>query len=170
MSRQAQCPWRFSGRKHWGREMRGEMTRLAVSDEPTGCGRHVWLVSDGFGPEQSTDPHEWICFLNAGRDNAAALVTFHFDSTELVGDVEIKVQVERAIYMRTDQLLSGAAEFPRRIPYAGMVRSLAHCRPVLKAGHIPSGSGSHDRCGSCPATTMRCSPPRFQAASTRVPE
>ncbi len=87
-------------------------------------GARVWLIPDGFIPEESSgsqESHEAICVLNTSAEEARLSISFYFEDREPVKDVEAIVLSERTRHIRTDQL--GGAEIPRGVPYAIRVES-----------------------------------------------
>jgi hypothetical protein len=87
-------------------------------------GAKVWLMPDGFIPEESSgvqESHEAICVLNTSTDEARLSISFYFEDREPVRDAEAVVPPERTLHIRTDQL----AEIPRGVPYAIRVESSA---------------------------------------------
>ena len=90
-------------------------------------GAKVWLVPDGYVPEESSggqESHEAICVLNTSREEAHLLVSFYFEDREPVKGVEVVVPPERTRHVRTDRPEQlGGAEIPRGVPYAVRVES-----------------------------------------------
>ncbi len=87
-------------------------------------GARVWLVPDGFIPEESSgsqESHEAVCVLNTSRDEARLLISVYFEDREPVKDVEVVVPPERTRHIRTESL--DGAEIPRGVPYALRVES-----------------------------------------------
>jgi hypothetical protein len=87
-------------------------------------GARVWLIPDGYIPEESSgahESHEAICVLNTSTEEARLSISFYFEDREPVRDVEVVVPAERTRHVRTDQL--GGAEIPRGVPYAIRVGS-----------------------------------------------
>ena len=87
-------------------------------------GARVWLIPDGFIPEESSgsqESHEAICVLNTSAEEARLSISFYFEDWEPVKDVGAIVPPERTRHIRTDQL--GGAEIPRGVPYAVRVES-----------------------------------------------
>jgi hypothetical protein len=88
-------------------------------------GARVWLVPDGFIPEESSgsqESHEAICVLNTSEEEEARLsVSFYFEDREPIKDVEVVVPAERTLHVRTNRLRG--AEVPRGVPYAMRVES-----------------------------------------------
>ena len=90
-------------------------------------GAKVWLVPDGYVPEESSggqESHEAICVLNTSREEAHLLVSFYFEDREPVKGVEVVVPPERTRHVRTDRPEQlGGAKIPRGVPYAVRVES-----------------------------------------------
>jgi hypothetical protein len=87
-------------------------------------GAKVWLIPDGFIPEESSgsqESHEAICVLNTSTEEARLSISFYFEDREPVKDVEAIVPPERTRHIRTDRL--GGTEIPRGVPYAIRVES-----------------------------------------------
>jgi hypothetical protein len=87
-------------------------------------GAHVWLIPDGFIPEESSgtqESHEAICVLNTSAEEARLSISFYFEDREPVKDVEVIVPADRTRHIRTDRL--DGAEIPRGVPYAIRVES-----------------------------------------------
>jgi hypothetical protein len=87
-------------------------------------GAHVWLIPDGFIPEESSgaqESHEAICVLNTSAEEARLRISFYFEDREAVRDVGVVVPPERTRHIRTDRL--DGAEIPRGVPYAIRVES-----------------------------------------------
>jgi hypothetical protein len=85
-------------------------------------GARVWLVPDGFLPEESSgsrESHEAICVLNTSVEEARLSLSFYFEDRKPVRDVEVVIPPERTRHIRTDQL----GEIPRGVPYAIRVES-----------------------------------------------
>ena len=90
----------------------------------TGEGARVWVVPDGFIPEESSgsqESHEAVCVLNTSGDEARLRISFYFEDREPVKDVEVVVPPERTRHIRTESL--DGAEIPRGVPYALRVES-----------------------------------------------
>jgi hypothetical protein len=87
-------------------------------------GARVWLIPDGFIPEESSgsqESHEAICVLNTSTEEARLSISFYFEDREPVKDVEAIVPPERTRHVRTDEL--DGVEIPRGVPYAMRVES-----------------------------------------------
>jgi hypothetical protein len=87
-------------------------------------GTRVWLIPDGFIPEESSgsqESHEAICVLNTSTEEARLSISFYFEDREPVKDVEAIVPPERTRHVRTDEL--DGVEIPRGVPYAMRVES-----------------------------------------------
>lgn len=87
-------------------------------------GARVWLVPDGFIPEESSgsqESHEAICVLNTSGEEALLSVSFYFEDREPIKGVEVRIPAERTRHIRTDRL--EGAEVPRGVPYAVRVES-----------------------------------------------
>jgi len=87
-------------------------------------GARVWLVPDGFIPEESSgsqESHEAVCVLNTSGEEARLRISVYFEDREPVKDIGVVVPPERTRHIRTDQL--GRAEIPRGVPYAIRVES-----------------------------------------------
>ncbi len=85
-------------------------------------GAKVWLVPDGFIPEESTgaqESHEAICVLNTSAEQARLSISFYFEDRDPVKDVVVIVPPERTRHIRTDLPDHlGGARIPRGVPYA----------------------------------------------------
>lgn len=92
-----------------------------------GEGARVWLIPDGYIPEESTGAqksHEAICVLNCTGTDARLSIAFYFEDRDPIKGVEVTVPAERTRHVRTDlpeQL--GGAEVPRGVPYAVRIES-----------------------------------------------
>ena len=87
-------------------------------------GARVWLVPDGFIPEESTgaqESHEAICVLNTSAEQARLSIAFYFEDRAPVKDVVVVVPPERTRHIRTDRI--DGVEIPRGVPYAVRVES-----------------------------------------------
>ena len=87
-------------------------------------GARVWLVPDGFIPEESSgslQSHEAICVLNTSAEEARLSISFYFEDREPVKGVMVVVPPERTRHIRTDGM--DGAEIPRGVPYAMRVES-----------------------------------------------
>jgi hypothetical protein len=87
-------------------------------------GARVWLVPDGFIPEESSgsqESHEAICVLNTSEEEARISISFYFEDREPVKDVAVVVPPERTRHIRTDGMHE--AEIPRGVPYAIRIES-----------------------------------------------
>src|SRR5215208_7378800 len=87
-------------------------------------GAKVWLVPDGFIPEESTgvqESHEAICVLNISAEQARLSISFYFEDRDPVKDVGVIVPPERTRRIRTDKM--EGVEIPRGVPYAVRVES-----------------------------------------------
>src|SRR5918999_3636141 len=87
-------------------------------------GAKVWLVPDGFIPEESTgaqESHEAICVLNTSTEQAWLSISFYFEDRDPVKDVTLLVPPERTRHIRTDKM--DGVEIPRGVPYAVRVES-----------------------------------------------
>jgi hypothetical protein len=87
-------------------------------------GARVWLVPDGFIPEESSgsqESHEAICVLNTSAEEARLSISFYFEDREPVKGVAVVVPPERTRHVRTDRI--DGAEIPRGVPYAMRVES-----------------------------------------------
>ncbi len=85
-------------------------------------GARVWLVPDGFIPEESSgsqESHEAICVLNTSEEEARLSIAFYFEDRVPIKDVRAVVSPERTLHLRTDRL----GEIPRGVPYAIRVES-----------------------------------------------
>ena len=87
-------------------------------------GAKVWLLPDGFIPEESTaaqESHEAICVLNTSAEQAWLSISFYFEDRDPVKDVVVVVPPERTRHIRTDRM--DGVEIPRGVPYAVRVES-----------------------------------------------
>ncbi len=87
-------------------------------------GARVWLVPDGFIPEESSgaqESHESICVLNTSGEDARLGISFYFEDRDPIKDVEVTVPAERTRHIRTDGIVG--VEIPRGVPYAIRVES-----------------------------------------------
>lgn len=90
-------------------------------------GHRVWLIPDGYLPEQSTGDqvsHEAICVLNTGSEDAHLRLNFYFEDQEPVKNVAVTVGAERTRHLRLDDPETvGGIVLPRGVPYAIRVES-----------------------------------------------
>lgn len=87
-------------------------------------GARVWLVPDGFIPEESSgsqESHEAICVLNTSTGEARLTISFYFEDREPIKDLVVVIPPERTRHLRTDGL--EGATVPRGVPYAIRVES-----------------------------------------------
>ena len=87
-------------------------------------GARVWLVPDGFIPEESSgsqESHEAICVLNTSAEEAWLSISFYFEDRDPIKDVTVVVGPERTRHVRTDGI--DGAEIPRGVPYAIRIES-----------------------------------------------
>ncbi len=91
-----------------------------------GEGARVWIVPDGFVPEESTGSrpsHEAICVLNTSGEEARLSISFYFEDRDPVKGAAV-VPPERTRHLRTDVPEGlGGAEVPKGVPYAVRVES-----------------------------------------------
>lgn len=85
-------------------------------------GARVWLIPDGFLPEESSgvqESHEAVCILNTSAGEARIHVSFYFEDRDLIKDVPVTVPPERTLHLRLDlpEHLGGVS-IPRGVPYA----------------------------------------------------
>lgn len=95
---------------------------MTVSE--AGEGARVWLVLDGFVPEESSgsqESHEAICVLNTSERDARLSISFYFEDRDPVKDLSVTVPAERTRHIRTDGI--EGVEMPRGAPYAVRVES-----------------------------------------------
>jgi hypothetical protein len=90
-------------------------------------GAWVWLIPDGFLPEESSgtqESHEAICVLNTSTEEAQLLVSVYFEDREPIKDVRVTVPPERTLHVRLDlpEHLGGVS-IPVGVPYALRVES-----------------------------------------------
>lgn len=90
-------------------------------------GARIWLIPDGFLPEESSgtqESHEAICILNTSEDDAWLSVSFYFEDRDAIKDVRVLVPAERTRHVRLDlpEHLDGVS-IPRGVPYALRVES-----------------------------------------------
>ena len=89
-------------------------------------GARVWIVPDGFVPEESTGSqpsHEAICVLNTSGEPARLSISFYFEDRDPVKGAAV-VPPERTRHIRTDDPEGlGGAEVPKGVPYAVRVES-----------------------------------------------
>lgn len=90
-------------------------------------GAQVWLIPDGFIPEDSSgaqESHEAVCILNTSTQEAQLHISFYFENRDPIRDVQVKVSPERTHHLRLDQpeQLDGVS-IPRGVPYALRVES-----------------------------------------------
>ncbi len=90
-------------------------------------GARVWLIPDGFLPEESSgmqESHEAICVLNTSTEEAQLLVSVYFEDREPIKDVRVTVPPERTLHVRLDlpEHLGGVS-IPVGVPYALRVES-----------------------------------------------
>ena len=87
-------------------------------------GARVWLVPDGFIPEESSgslQSHEAICVLNTSEEEARLSISFYFEDRDPIKDVAVVVGPERTRHVRTDSI--DGVEIPRGVPYAIRIES-----------------------------------------------
>lgn len=90
-------------------------------------GARVWLIPDGFLPEESSgtqESHEAICILNTSTEEARLRISIYFEDREPTKDARVTVSPERTLHLRLDlpeQL--GGLSIPRGVPYALRVES-----------------------------------------------
>jgi hypothetical protein len=87
-------------------------------------GARVWLVPDGFIPEESSgsqESHEAICVLNTSAEEARLAISFYFEDRDPIKDVAVVVGPERTRHVRTDGI--DGVEIPRGVPYAIRIES-----------------------------------------------
>lgn len=87
-------------------------------------GARIWLVPDGFIPEESSgsqESHEAICVLNTSERGASLGITFYFEDRAPIKDVRIEVPAERTRHVQTDGI--EGVEVPRGVPYAVRIES-----------------------------------------------
>ncbi|MGB3680901.1 MAG: sensory rhodopsin transducer [Rubrobacteraceae bacterium] len=90
-------------------------------------GACVWIIPDGFLPEESSgtqESHEAICILNTSGEEAQLRVSFYFEDRDPIKDVQVTVPSERTRHVRLDlpEHLDGVS-IPRGVPYALRVES-----------------------------------------------
>lgn len=90
-------------------------------------GARVWLIPDGFLPEESSgtqESHEAICVLNTSTEKAWLLISVYFEDREPTKDIRVTVSPERTLHVRLDlsEHLDGVS-IPRGVPYALRVES-----------------------------------------------
>lgn len=90
-------------------------------------GARIWLIPDGFLPEESSgaqESHEAICILNTSTEEARILVSAYFEDRDPIKNVQVAVPSERTFHLRLDlpEHLDGVS-IPRGIPYALRVES-----------------------------------------------
>lgn len=95
--------------------------------EVRGDGARVWLVPDGYIPEESSgsqESHEAVCVLNTSGEEALVSLTFYFEDREPIRNARVVVPPERTRHFRTDRPQElGGAEVPKGVPYAVRVES-----------------------------------------------
>ncbi len=87
-------------------------------------GAKVWLVPDGFIPQESSgsqESHEAICVLNTSAEEARLSISFYFEDRAPIKDVVVVVGPERTRHVRTDSI--DGTEIPRGVPYAIRIES-----------------------------------------------
>ncbi|HSK99216.1 MAG TPA: sensory rhodopsin transducer [Rubrobacteraceae bacterium] len=87
-------------------------------------GARLWLIPDGFVPEESSgsqESHEAICVLNTSLEEARLSVSFYFENRDPIKNVAVVVPAERTRHIRTDDI--DGVEIPRGVPYAIRVES-----------------------------------------------
>lgn len=92
-------------------------------------GARVWLIPDGFLPEESSgaqESHEAICILNTSTEEARLLVSIYFEERSPIKGVRVMVPPERTLHLRLDlpEHLGGVS-IPRGVSYALRVESSA---------------------------------------------
>lgn len=95
--------------------------------EGRGEGARVWLVPDGYIPEESSgeqESHEAVCVLNTSGKEARLSLTFYFEDRAPIKGARVVVPAERTRHFRTDRPEElGGAEVPKGVPYAVRVES-----------------------------------------------
>lgn len=89
-----------------------------------GEGARVWLVPDGFIPEESSgsqESHEAICVLNTSERDARLSISFYFEDRDSVKNLSVTVPAERTRHIRIDGIEN--VEMPRGVPYSIRVES-----------------------------------------------
>ncbi len=87
-------------------------------------GARVWLVPDGFIPEESSgsqESHEAVCVLNTSERNAHLSISFYFEDRAPIKEAPVEVPAERTRHIRIDGI--EGVEVPRGVPYALRVES-----------------------------------------------
>lgn len=85
-------------------------------------GARVWLIPDGFLPQESSgalESHEAICILNTSLEEAQVQVSVYFENREPITGIDVFVPAERTRHVhleRPEQV--GGATIPRGVPYA----------------------------------------------------
>lgn len=96
-------------------------------DRIAGDGERIWLIPDGFIPEESRgsiESHEAICFLNTSEDDARVSLSFYFADRAPIKDIVVTVPAERTLHLRTgDREALGETEVPKGVPYAMRIES-----------------------------------------------
>ena len=87
-------------------------------------GARVWLIPDGYIPQESSgsqESHEAICVLNTSDEEARLSISFYFEDREPIKDILVTVPPERTRHVRTDAI--EGVTLPRGVPYAIRVES-----------------------------------------------
>lgn len=96
-------------------------------------GERLWVIPEGYIPEDSTGPepamtsHETACILNAGPDPANVEITVFFSDREPTGPYRLTIPGRRTAHIRFNEL-EDPEPVPRGIDYASVIRS---DRPVV---------------------------------------
>lgn len=91
-------------------------------------GRRVWAIAEGYIPADSNGPapamtsHETVCMLNTGATAANVEITIFFADRPPVGPYYIRVEAERTLHLRFNNL-TVPAPIPRNTDYASVIRS-----------------------------------------------
>jgi hypothetical protein len=94
---------------------------------PAATGEKVWIIPDGYIPEQSSGTltsHESICVLNTAAEAANLELTIFFEDREPIEGILEIVPGRRTRHIRTSSLANQAGtKIPLGVPYAIEVRS-----------------------------------------------
>jgi hypothetical protein len=118
-------------------------------------GARVWLVPDGFIPEESSgsqESHEAICVLNTSGEEARLSISFYFEDWEPIKGVEVIVPPERTRHARTDELVG--AGIPRGVPWTSGRRVAGYFSAASTASVWISGKSIGSRTCLCAWLTV----------------
>jgi hypothetical protein len=91
-------------------------------------GRKLWVIADGYMPEQSNGPepemtsHETMSILNASERDANVRVTIYYSDRDPVGPYSFQVKAMRTRHVRFNDLIDPEA-IPLGTDYAAVIES-----------------------------------------------